>query len=163
MAKIIEEGGKGTTLPEGVGVLIVEPQKFQSDILRNALTAAGVSVDKIVETRDVTTALAALKNMVPDVVITELELPDATGEHLIREIRQLEIGAPILAVTSQGGGDRVRSAVEAGVNDYLLKPVSNDQITKRVARHLKKAGWGAPLPEGPGRPRQGDHRPLRGA
>lgn len=151
MAKIIEEGGRGTTLPENVGVLIVEPQKFQADIVRSALLGAGVGVDKIHEARDVTSALAVLKSMVPDIMITELDLPDATGEHLIQKAREMGVKAPILAVTSQGENTRVRDAVSAGVSDYILKPVSNEQITKRVARHLKKAGWDEPT-EGPGRP-----------
>lgn len=153
MARMIEEGGRGIALPENVGILIVEPQKFQSDILRNALVSAGVGVDKIVEVRNIQAAREALKNMVPDIVIVELDLPDGPGEDLVRDIRQRRIRAPILAVTSLGSNEHVRGAVEAGVSDYLLKPVSNDQITKRVARHLKKAGLGAPT-QGPGRPTQ---------
>lgn len=152
MAKFIDEGGKGTILPTEVGVLIVEGYKFQSDILRNALIGAGVAFDRILEARDVASALDALKDTVPDVVITELDLPDGQGETLVREIRQRKITAPILAVTSQGDGERVRGALAAGVSDYLLKPVSNAQITKRIARHLKLAAWSAPLTEGPGRP-----------
>jgi DNA-binding response OmpR family regulator len=141
MSGRIAEGGQIAGLPEYLGVLLVEPQKFQSDIVRSALLSAGVDVDKITEARSAASAMECVKNSVPDIVLLELDLPDAPGEHLIRHIRERRIKAPILAVTGQGESSRVRDAVAAGVDDYLLKPVSNGQIIQRIIRHLKKAGW----------------------
>ena len=137
----ISEGGQMIGLPENLVVLVVEPQKFQSDLLRNALLAAGVDGEKVVAARDVTAAIEILKNTVPDVVLTELDFPDAPGEHLVRHLRSQKISAPVLAVTSQGESTRVQAAVAAGINDYLLKPVSNALVVQRILRHLKKAGW----------------------
>lgn len=139
MSGKISEGGLGVELPASTMVLLVEGQKFQADIVRNALVGSGIPVDNITEARDVTQALELLKNIRPDIIISEMDFTDASGEHLARETRNLGITVPLIAVTAAGESFRVQSALDSGFNDYLLKPVSNLQITKRVLRHLRQS------------------------
>lgn len=126
-----------TDLPAGLTILLVEPQKFLSGILRNALVSAGVYTDNILEVQTATKALELLKTRVPDVILTELNLPDTDGDFMIRRARETGITVPILVITSEAYEYKVREAVAAGVNDFLVKPISQLLISRRIARQLR--------------------------
>lgn len=123
-------------LPSSLTVLLVEPQRFLSGILRHALISAGVLTDNILEVRDAAGALTLMKSRIPDVILTELNLPDADGGFLASKVREWGIRVPIMAVTSEATEYKVREAVGAGVNDVLVKPVSQLLVSKRIARQL---------------------------
>ena len=123
-------------LPASLCVLLVEPQRSLSGILRNALVGAGVVTDNIIEARNATNALALLKTRIPDVILTELNLPDTDGDYLVRKAREWGINIPILVITSDATEYKVREAISAGVNDFLVKPVSQLFMSKRIARQL---------------------------
>ena len=125
-----------TDLPGALAVLIVEPQRFLSGILRNALVSAGVMTDNIMEVRDAASAMTLLKTRVPDVILTELNLPDADGDFLVSKVRERGIAVPVLAVTSEATEYKVRAVIGAGANDVLVKPVSQLLMSKRIGRQL---------------------------
>lgn len=135
----MSDAAEATELPAGLTVLLVEPQKFLSGILRNALISAGVYTDNILEVQTATKALELLKTRVPDVILTELNLPDTDGDFMIRRARESGITVPILVVTSEAYEYKVREALAAGVNDFLVKPISQLVISRRIARALRTA------------------------
>lgn len=86
--------------------------------------------------------LAALGEHQPDVLLTDLGLPDGTGIDLIRAVRQTAPKTVAMAVTALGDEKTVISAIEAGAAGYLLKDGSHDEIGGAV---IELVGGGSPI------------------
>jgi PAS domain S-box-containing protein len=88
---------------------------------------------------DARSAIAAVRAHPPDLVLTDLLLPGMDGYELVRQLRQ-EAGTRTLPVIVISGlteeADRLR-ALEAGANDYLIKPFSERELMLRVTTHLE--------------------------
>jgi signal transduction histidine kinase/CheY-like chemotaxis protein len=148
-------------------VLIVEDNEDNLFTLREVL--APLSFD-IVAASTGRQAIDSCRRRMPDLVIMDVQMPGMSGLQATGAIRALPGGAdvPILALTAQAmAGDRER-ILEAGVNDYLAKPVAPRALRETVARLLalhppEGEGVGAPS-SGPisskGEP-HGAHTPRR--
>ena len=113
-------------------------------------------------------ARQALKRQVPDVLLTDLGLPDGSGIDLIRETAAVHPGTDILVVTVFGDEEHVLASIEAGATGYVLKdampaefealiaqlrsggsPIS-PVIARRMLNRFRSAGRGAPAAAAPG-------------
>jgi PAS domain S-box-containing protein len=88
---------------------------------------------------DAASAIAAIRERPPDLVLTDLLLPGMDGYDFLRQLRA-EAGTRTLPVIVISGlteeADRLR-ALEAGANDYLIKPFSERELMLRVTTHLE--------------------------
>jgi DNA-binding response OmpR family regulator len=117
---------RGTTT-----VLVVEDDPGIATQLVRALARSGYQVDHVV------TGAAALAWGDPDVVLLDLGLPDTDGVHVCRELRQRS-GAAIIVVTAYGEeSDRV-TALDAGADDYLVKPFGVSELLARIRAVLRR-------------------------
>jgi len=74
----------------------------------------------------------------PDVVITDIRMPGMDGIELLRRIKQFEEGIGVIIITAYADIDSVITALEAGANDYVIKPFFNlDEISICVNRALE--------------------------
>jgi DNA-binding response OmpR family regulator len=100
---------------------------------------------------DVETAAAALEGLKlvvankPDLVILDLGLPDLDGAELLRMLRAVSTVAVIVA-TAREGDEHVVAALDAGADDYLVKPYSIAQLEARVRAVLRRAEYSASDP-----------------
>jgi signal transduction histidine kinase len=80
-------------------------------------------------------ALAAAPRFAPDVILSDLLLPGMSGNDLCRAIRALPqlAGVPFVLVTTFGGSDARADGLEAGADDYLVKPIRDRELLARVA------------------------------
>jgi DNA-binding response OmpR family regulator len=85
----------------------------------------------------------------PDLVLLDLGLPDLEGAEVCRRLRLGHPDAVIVVLTARSDEMDVVVALEAGADDYLVKPVRYTELAARVRAHLRRAG--APPPEGAGR------------
>jgi DNA-binding NarL/FixJ family response regulator len=107
---------------------------------------------------------AALESLRPDVLITDLELPDGSGLELIRAIETLRLPTLPMVITVFGDEKTVIEALEAGALGYLLKDGTADYLVRStlellqngspispaIARHLLRRLHDAPSPPGVG-------------
>ena len=70
----------------------------------------------------------------PDVVVLDVNLPDARGLQLFDRIKQLDARTPVLLVTGQGTTELAIQAMKRGAFDYLPKPLAYDQLRELIAR-----------------------------
>src|SRR5947209_4563586 len=114
-------------------VLVVEDDHRISAFLDRALVEAGYLVSLA---PDGPTALAIAARAQPDVVILDLMLPGLDGLEVARRLRA-DGGVPILMLTARDGvGDRVRG-LDAGADDYLVKPFALEELLARLRALLR--------------------------
>jgi CheY-like chemotaxis protein len=136
------QGGVGELSPDlsGVRILIVEDQRDARDLIVEVLRAAG---GEVAEARSVAEALQVLPIFRPDVLISDIAMPDEDGYSLVRRIRQRPAHdgghTPAIAVSAYAREeDRLRS-VSAGFQLHLPKPFDPAEL-KRAIRRLVAAG-----------------------
>src|SRR6185436_6114277 len=88
------------------------------------------------------TALTGLQLAVaekPDVVLLDLGLPDLDGRETLRMLRAVS-PVPIIVVTAAGGETDMVRALDAGADDYIVKPFGADQLDARIRAVLRRVG-----------------------
>ena len=114
---------------------MIEDDPHIRRLAADALSARGYHVETA------GAALEGLKLVVatkPDLVILDLGLPDLDGAELLRMLRAVSDVAVIVA-TAREGDDHVVAALDAGADDYLVKPYSIVQLEARVRAVLRRA------------------------
>lgn len=119
-----------------VSVLAVDDSRVTQMIIRKHLNSLGIEKVTVVEGgRD---ALRVFQQHHFDLVIADWNMPDGSGIELALGIRATGSEVPIIMVTSESDRLRVKSAILAGVTDYLLKPVDQETFHEKITRHLTR-------------------------
>lgn len=122
-------------------ILVADDASFIRDLVKKHLREhfPGVEVHEAV---DGSRALALLRGQTMDLVLSDWEMPNVSGEELLRTLRgdSRYESVPFIMISSRGGRDHVVKAVQAGVSDYLTKPFTPEELIRKVVRQLQKAG-----------------------
>ncbi|MGB2903377.1 MAG: response regulator transcription factor [Candidatus Dechloromonas phosphoritropha] len=124
-------------------ILLVEDDPQLGDGLTIGLRQAGFAVDWV---KDGNSADQALRSETFDLVVLDLGLPRLSGMEVLSRARSRGQTMPVLILTARDAtGDKV-SGLDAGADDYLVKPVDLDELTARIrALTRRSAGRAAPL------------------
>ena len=123
-------------------ILVVDDDKAVRDSLQRALVLEGYEVELA---PDGTTAVKSLTQAAPDAVILDLQLPDIDGLEVCRRLRTLGDRTPVLMLTARDAlNDRVEG-LDAGADDYLVKPFELDELFARLRALLRRR---APVTDG---------------
>jgi len=117
-------------------ILLIEDDTLVGDGIRTGLELAGYTVDWVTTAAEAKLTLDAVDS---DLAILDLGLPDTDGLALLRDWRGADITIPVLVLTARDGlADRV-TGLQAGADDYLLKPFELDELVARVQALLRRA------------------------
>jgi CheY-like chemotaxis protein len=138
---------------QGVRILLVDDHADTLQGLALALEACGASVNPVSSARK---ALGELAHRRPDVIVSDIAMPDLDGHDLIREVRRLpsdEGGeTPALALSASVSPEDIRLSRSAGYQDQLAKPVDLGDlvaaIERLIARESADGAPGLPAPSG---------------
>jgi DNA-binding NarL/FixJ family response regulator len=83
-------------------------------------------------------ALEAYDRLAPDVVVSDLQLPDGTGLDIIRAVRKRSDGTGLVVLTMHAGDDQIFAAMEAGASGFVGKDAPSSEVV-RAARHAAVA------------------------
>ena len=123
----------------GLHVLVVDDDQDAREVLRQILSHAGALVTTAA---DGESALAILKNVAADVVISDLSMPRRDGRWLIRNLRALggrQGKVPAIAVTAYRETELETDALAAGFDVYLEKPLDFRRLIETILRVVKPA------------------------
>ncbi len=126
-------------------LLLIEDDAMIGRAVRQGLQDAGFVVDWAIDGREAETAL---RDDVYDLAVLDLGLPAKDGMTLLRELRARRNGLPVLVATARDAvADRI-AGLNAGADDYVLKPFDLDELVARIRALLRRRGGsGSPLLE----------------
>lgn len=128
--------GVGTRVEDAaMRLLLVEDDLMIGESASQGLRQDGFTVDWV---RDGRAAEVALGNEVYDLLLLDLALPKKDGLDVLRTLRRARNPIPVLVVTARDAvGDRVRG-LDAGADDYLVKPFDLDELAARIRALLRR-------------------------
>ena len=120
---------------DGLHLLVVDDNRDARVIYRALLTHCGAYVSAVASAA---AAARALKQIRPDVILTDLSMPGHDGLWLARWLRRREmktgIHIPVVAITARDDIYERDSMMETGLDDWLVKPVSHRDLIRVVTR-----------------------------
>ncbi len=110
-------------------ILLIEDEPEMASVLKTALQRQDIIVDQVSTLAD---AEMMAKVGSYDAVVLDRRLPDGEGLSLIPRLRALHVDAPVLALTAMGGLDDRVSGLNAGADDYMVKPFATEELVARL-------------------------------
>ncbi len=126
----------------GLTVLVVDDATFIRDLVKRAVRQMVGEVE-LLEAADGARAQALIKQKAPDLILSDWEMPEVSGEELLKWVRAQPnlVATPFIMITSRGDRNHVIAAVNAGVSDYISKPFTAEELTRKVHKQLKRIGY----------------------
>lgn len=118
-------------------LLLVEDHATFAELVRQNLEREGFAVDVVETAGDGDAALRAVSY---DAIILDLGLPDASGLTLLRDLRAAGKSTPVLILTARDTVDDRVTGLNAGSDDYLVKPCAMEELVARVRALLRRPG-----------------------
>ncbi len=120
---------------DAAAILVVDDSPATREVLERNLRAEGHTVQTAANVAD---ALAILEHAAIDLVVTDLRMPGADGMELVRHVRAHHRGVGLIMVTGFATVGGAVSAMREGVDDYLAKPFSEEELRHAVHSALEK-------------------------
>ncbi|MCA8963140.1 MAG: response regulator transcription factor, partial [Planctomycetes bacterium] len=118
-------------------ILVVEDDPAVRDALERALGFEGYDVRVA---QDGAVALSRIREDTPDVIVLDIMMPHVDGLETCRRVRASGDRTPILMLTAKAAvGDRVEG-LDAGADDYMVKPFALDELLARLRALLRRSG-----------------------
>lgn len=121
-------------------IVLIEDDAEIRRLVAKAMASAGHDIESAA------TAMEGLEMVVrhsPDIVVLDLGLPDLDGAELLRMVRAVS-AVPVIVATARGDDDSVVAVLDAGADDYIVKPFATDQLEARVRAVLRRGAAGPP-------------------
>jgi DNA-binding response OmpR family regulator len=116
-------------------ILIIEDEASMRTALTDLLTAEG---HRVLSAVDGESGLRRALDEKPDLVLLDVMLPKLDGFALCAELRRLSIAVPVLMLTAKGQIEDRVAGLDAGADDYLVKPFSTEELLARMRALLRR-------------------------
>ncbi|MBS0363250.1 MAG: response regulator [Proteobacteria bacterium] len=126
-----------TAAAPGKRVLLVEDNPINALLARALLTREGCAIDHASCGEE---AIAAVKVGAYDLILMDMRMPGMTGVEAARELRRMGVETPIVALTANAFEDDRHACLAAGMDDFLVKPMSPDALRANLTRWTGP-GW----------------------
>jgi len=125
----------------GRRILVVDDEPQITRVLRTTLSSHGYEIRVA---NDAEAALDVVKDWPPELIITDLSMPDIDGIELTKRVRN-KSEVPIIVLSVRGEERSKIAALDAGADDYVTKPFSMNELLARVRANLRR--FSPPAPE----------------
>jgi len=116
-------------------VLVVDDDQDLAEMLGIVLNGAGIEVDLVSRGDEV---MDVFRNNPPDLVLLDVMLPGLDGIEVCRQIRAFSQRVPIVMLTAKGDTHDVVLGLEAGADDYMVKPFKPSELVARIRTRLRR-------------------------
>ena len=123
----------------GVRILLAEDNAINALLTRTLLEAEGCIVEVV---EDGALAVEAMRNASYDMIFMDMRMPNMDGLEATRKIRAMDHrskGLPIVALTANAFDDDRNACFDSGMNDFMTKPVSAEELSEMVRVHTGKS------------------------
>jgi two-component system, OmpR family, response regulator MprA len=118
-----------------VRVLVVDDDPHIRRMLERVLDKAGYEVESA---PDGGTALARIERVVPDILVLDVAMPGIDGLAVTQRLRRSGLSLPVLLLTARDAVPQRVAGLEAGADDYLVKPFDTDELIARLRALLRR-------------------------
>ena len=115
-------------------ILVADDDRVTREAVEDFLTDEGYEVAVAADGHE---AVALLSSFLPDLVLTDLNMPGLDGADVLVQVKNVSPSTPVIIFTAETAIDAQRKAHALGVQDYLNKPLSLDEVLERIERALK--------------------------
>jgi CheY-like chemotaxis protein len=115
-------------------VLLVEDDDDTRELVRITLEQAGATVDAVASARE---ARREMLDAAPDILISDIRMPEETGYSLIESLRTAGISTPAIALTALARREDADAARSAGFQEHITKPIDPAGLIDAVARLMQ--------------------------
>jgi len=122
-------------------ILLVDDETAITDNLAPFLQRTGFAVEVAVNGQD---ALAQVPLFAPDLIVSDVLMPQLDGREMLRRLRQAGDWTPVILLTQVGESSERAMALEEGADDYLNKPFDPHELVARIRAVLRRARPGKP-------------------
>jgi len=122
-----------------MSVLIVDDSTVMRRIVERSLRMAGLEIEKVIEAENGASALGVVRQAMPDMIFSDINMPTMDGIEFVRQLRGVE-GAervPVVMITTEGSQSRVIEALSLGAQGYIRKPFTPEQVREQVVPLLE--------------------------
>ncbi|WP_235885517.1 response regulator [Paenibacillus cymbidii] len=119
-------------------MLVVDDEKEIRGGLVTRLPWAEWGVDEVMDSDDGDTALELARRYRPELIITDIRMPRMSGLQLLEELAREQFEGRVIVISGFDDFHYAKEAFKLGVSDYLLKPISRDELEKAVAVSLER-------------------------
>jgi heavy metal response regulator len=116
-------------------ILVVEDEKKVASFIKKGLQQEGYAVDAVHDGQD---ALQSATSFDYDLIILDLMLPKRLGLDVLRELRTKKPNLPVLVLTAKGALEDKVAGLDAGADDYLIKPFAFAELSARIRALLRR-------------------------
>ncbi|NIQ01519.1 MAG: response regulator [Nitrospinaceae bacterium] len=116
-------------------VIVVDDSSVMRQIIKNNLKQLGFDQSNLTDAEDGEQALKKIGENGVDLVISDWNMPKMTGIEFLKEVRASDGSLkdlPFLMVTSEADKEKIMEAVQAGVNQYIVKPFNATQLEEKI-------------------------------
>lgn len=128
----------------GLNILVVDDNRSAADALARVLRKQG---DEVTAVYDGESAIRLIRDQAPDVVLTDLKMEPVDGMEVLQAARELRPPVEVIVFTAYGAVDTAVKAMRRGARDFLTKPVTVDQVNRRLDDLRRTAAPGQLLQE----------------
>jgi two-component system chemotaxis response regulator CheY len=114
--------------------LIVDDAAFMRMMIRDILTKNGYEV--IGEAENGGRAIEKYRELLPDLVIMDITMPEVNGIEAVREIRKLNPDSQVIMCSAMGQQAMVIESIQAGARDFIVKPFQAERVIEAVKKVL---------------------------
>jgi two-component system response regulator MtrA len=117
-------------------VLVVDDDQDLAEMLGIVLNGVGMEVDLVSRGDE---AIEVFKNSQPDLVLLDIMLPGTDGIEVCKAIRKQSSRVPIVMLTAKGDTHDIVKGLEAGADDYMVKPFKPSELIARIRTRLRRS------------------------
>lgn len=133
-----------------IRVLIAEDETMTRVGIRYCLDREGTQYELVGEAVNGTQALEMCETLQPDILLTDIKMPEIDGIELIRRIRERKLAPKIIILTCYDDFDYLHQAMHLGIEDYVLKMGLSPEALFDVLEKVRKKYWSDMEPYAPG-------------